>query len=102
MLGVGAVARQHGAFTLAHAVVGFHDVQRVGRAVVLAFAVNGGIAQHHVVQPGLLVVLAAKLLAHDLGRAIQNGGRGRAFGMEGAVLDQRAGDAGAIAIDRVG
>lgn len=102
VLGVGAVAGQHGTLALAHAVIGLHDVQRIRGAVVLALAIHGGIAQHHIVQPGLLVVLAAQLLAHDLGGAIQDRRGRRADGMERAVLGQRAGDAAAVAVDRVG
>ena len=102
VLGVGAVADDARAQALAHAVVRLDDVERVGGPVVLALAVDGGIAHHHVVEPALEEGVAAELLADDLAGAVDDRPWRRAVGQERRGLDEIALQAGPVAVDRAG
>src|SRR5262249_28047091 len=53
VLGFRAIADHTRPFTPTHAVMRFNDVERGGRAVVLAFAVYGCIAHDHVIETAL-------------------------------------------------
>src|SRR5689334_21148448 len=52
------------------------DVERIGCPIVLALAIDGGMAQHNVFETAVAVSVAAARLADDLAGAVQ-GGSGR-------------------------
>src|SRR5262249_2653773 len=102
MLGVGPLPNDARATSLTHAVVGFSDVEVVGGAVVLALAIDRGIADRDVVEPALGKRIAAELLADDFARPVNDGAGRRAVGEKGRRLDEVASEAGPVAIDGAG
>src|SRR6185295_18124873 len=82
MLGLRAIANDARTLAAPNPIVRLDDVERVGGAVVLALAIDGGIAQGDVVEAALQMRVAAELLADDLAGAVQNGGGRRPRGME--------------------
>src|SRR5262245_48080820 len=99
VLGVGPIANDAWAPPLPHAIVGFDDVESVDGTVVLALAVDGGIADHHIIEPPLGEGIAEELLADDFAGSVDDGSRRRPVGEKGRRLKEVAGQSGSVAID---
>ena len=102
MFGFRPITENLGRQAALHPVIGLNNVKRIGGAVVLAFAVNRGIAQNHVIQPEAALHVTAKLFTDDFCGAIENRSGWGAHTMKRRGFHKITRNTRPIAIDRVG